>query len=327
MKHIMGGACVFVVAWSVHVHATEQLQLLTIQLHWIPNVEFAGLILAKEHGWYEEAGIDLRINAVKSGIVSVDEVLAGRAHIGVAEGATLIEARADRKPVKAIAAQFQTSPQCLISKKDLGIDGPEKLVGKKVGIKNTSGVTMLTFLLASQGLSFEDIIPIRVGLELQPLIDDEIDVFSGYLTNEPLLMKALGYEVNVIPAYQYGFDFYGSVYFVQEAMLEEQPDVLEKFLKVTFRGWREAFRDPVAAAQCIVEHYYSEGEVQQQTEELKLYRFLATRGVGEKLFGFMQDAVWTKGIEILYQSGQIDHKIAATELFSLELLKRIYSKQ
>jgi ABC-type nitrate/sulfonate/bicarbonate transport system substrate-binding protein len=159
------------------------------------------------------------------------------------------------------------------------------------------------------------------------LIDNEIDVFSGYLTNEPLLMKTLGYEVNVIPAYQYGFDFYAGVYFVQEAMLQEQSDVLEKFLNVTFRGWREAFRDPVAAAQFIVEHYYPEGEVQQQTEELKLYRFLATRGVGEKLLGLMRDAVWTKGIEILYQSGQIEHTFPANALFSPEILERIYSKQ
>jgi ABC-type nitrate/sulfonate/bicarbonate transport system substrate-binding protein len=109
-------------------------------------------------------------------------------------------------------------------------------------------------------------------------------------------------------------------------MLQEQPDVLETFLRVTFRGWREALRDPVAAAQCIVEHYYPEGEVQQQTEELKLYRFLATRGVGERLLGIMRDAVWTKGIEILHQSGQIEHTFPANELSSPELLKRIYAK-
>jgi ABC-type nitrate/sulfonate/bicarbonate transport system substrate-binding protein len=196
-----------------------------------------------------------------------------------------------------------------------------------VGIKNISNESMIAFLLASQGLDFEDIIPIRVGFELHPLIDDEIDVFSGYLTNEPLLMKALGYEVNVIPAYQYGFDLYAGVYFVQEAMLQEQPAVLEKFLNVTFRGWREAFRDPAAAAQLIVDHYYPEGGVQQQAEELKLYRFLATRGVGEKLLGIMRDTVWTKGIEILYQSGQIEHKIPANELFSPEFVERIYSEQ
>jgi hypothetical protein len=40
----------------------------------------------------------------------------------------------------------------------------------------------------------------------------------------------------------------------------------------------------------------------------------------------MRDAVWTKGIEILHQSGQIEHTFPANELFSPELLEKIYAK-
>ena len=38
-------------------YAKDQLKPLTIQLNWVTNVQFAGVLLAKERGWYKEAGI------------------------------------------------------------------------------------------------------------------------------------------------------------------------------------------------------------------------------------------------------------------------------
>jgi len=45
--------------------AKEPLQPVTIQLNWMANVEFAGILLAKEQGWYKAAGIDLTIREWK----------------------------------------------------------------------------------------------------------------------------------------------------------------------------------------------------------------------------------------------------------------------
>ena len=59
---------------------------MTVQLNWVPNVQFAGILLAKERGWYRDAGIDLTIKGWEEGVSSTDEVVAGRAQIGVAEG-------------------------------------------------------------------------------------------------------------------------------------------------------------------------------------------------------------------------------------------------
>ena len=98
--------------------AKEPLQPLTIQLNWVTNVEFAGILLAKKRGWYEEAGIDLTIKVWESGLSPVEEVIAGKAQIGVAEGADTIKARSKGKKIRAIAAKFQKTPYCLVSKKN-----------------------------------------------------------------------------------------------------------------------------------------------------------------------------------------------------------------
>ena len=301
--------------------AKEPLQPVTIQLNWVTNVEFAGILLAKERGWYEEAGIDLAIRGWEAGTDPIDEVVTGRAQIGVFDGVNIIKARSEGKNIRAIAVQFQKSPFCLISKKKWGIETPAQLKGKKIGTKMSSSTMMIKIVLANAGLAYNEIVLVKMGWDIQPLIDDLIDVCPGYMNDEPLTMKEKGYETNVIPAFKHGYDFYSEVHFVTDTMIQKQPDMIRKFLGATLRGWKEAFKYPAATAKLIVEKYYPEGSVSQQTESLKVFNLLATIGIGENLIGYMERPFWQKGIDILYKFKQIDRKISAGDVFTSEFLK------
>ncbi len=307
--------------------AKEPLQPLTIQLNWIPNAQFAGILLAKERGWYDEAGINLTIKGWEQGISSIDEVVSVAAQIGVAEGDAIIKARVAGKAVKAIAVQYQKSPFCLMSKKVLGIKTPEQLAGKKIGLNSPESKLMAKIVLAHQGMQFKDIIPVQTGWDLKPLIDDKIDVFAAFMTNEPLAMQEQGYEVTYMPAFKYGYDFYSGVYFVTDTLIREQPQLISIFLKVTLRGWQKAFKTPAETAKLIIEKYYSKGTLNHETEELKRSHTLATLGVGDNLIGTMEGRFWAKGVDILHKYKQIDKKIPATELFTLDFLKKVMTAQ
>ncbi|GBC60905.1 diguanylate cyclase [Desulfonema ishimotonii] len=91
MKLTKSLICLLIIASATaHANAGEPLQPLTLQPDWIINVNCAGILLAKDRGWYEDAGIDLTIKSWKAGISPSDEVVHGNAHIGLAEGALLI---------------------------------------------------------------------------------------------------------------------------------------------------------------------------------------------------------------------------------------------
>ncbi|OQX21832.1 MAG: hypothetical protein BWK80_32085, partial [Desulfobacteraceae bacterium IS3] len=68
--------------------------------------------------------------------------------------------------------------------------------------------------------------------------------------------------------------------------------------------------------------YYAEESVQHQTESLKVFNYLATVGIGENLIGYMEEQFWQKGIDILYNFKQIEKKIPAGDVFTLEFLKK-----
>ncbi len=304
--------------------AKEPPQPVTIQLNWVANVEFAGILLAKERGWYEDAGIDLTIRRWETGLDPIEEVVAGKAQIGVAEGADIIKARSGGKKISAVATQFQKSPLCLISKKKQGIKTPEQLRGKRVGINHPAAILMIKIVLADVGMKYDDIVPVEVGWDIQSLLDDRTDAHPGYMNDEPLSIKEKGYETDVIPAFRHGYDFYSEVYFVTEAMSRKQPDMIRKFLDATLRGWEEAFRDPAATAKLVVEKYYPKGSVSQQTESLKVFKFLARLSEGKKRLGWMEKEYWAKGIDILHKFKQIDKKIPADDVFTLEFLDSVY---
>jgi ABC-type nitrate/sulfonate/bicarbonate transport system substrate-binding protein len=52
--------CIFIVTiLNAHNLSDEQLQKISLQLHWKYQFEFAGFIAAKEKGFYQNAGLDV----------------------------------------------------------------------------------------------------------------------------------------------------------------------------------------------------------------------------------------------------------------------------
>jgi ABC-type nitrate/sulfonate/bicarbonate transport system substrate-binding protein len=302
----------------------EPLKPLTIQLDWFTNVQFAGILIAKDRGWYAEAGIDLTVKPWQKGISPIEEVASGRAQIGTDEGTVLIEARAAGKPLKAIGVQFQKSPLCLTSKKDKDIKSPKDLTGKKVGVSMPKTVLMTKIVLASDNIQYDQITPVQTGGNLDLLINDEVAAFAGFMNNQPLIMAEKGYETTYLPAFKYGYDFYSDVYFTTDDMIATQPDVLRIFMEVTLRGWSEVFKDIPAAAQVVVEKYHPDKTVSvtQQVKSLEIFKQLMTFSIGESLIGFMEEQNWQKGVDTLLKFGQIQQKVPAGDMFTLEFLKK-----
>ena len=82
---------------------------IALQLRWFHQFQFAGYYAAKVKGYYQEAGLDVRIMDSKPGMDVVNEVVSGRAQYGVGNSSLLL-ARQQGKPVVALAAIFQHSP-------------------------------------------------------------------------------------------------------------------------------------------------------------------------------------------------------------------------
>ena len=93
-----------------------------VQLDWKANAQFAGLLLAKENGWYAEAGLDVSIHPNDFKRSYLDVVASSDHTVGSSESRSLVAARGRGMPVRAVATIFQGSPIVLLSKRTRGIN-------------------------------------------------------------------------------------------------------------------------------------------------------------------------------------------------------------
>jgi ABC-type nitrate/sulfonate/bicarbonate transport system substrate-binding protein len=305
------------------VYANEQVPLV-LQLDWIPNVQFAGILLAEAKGWYRDNGIVLSIHPGKHGVDFVDKVVSEAVVIGDTDAPTIILSRAKGIPIKAIGTMFQIFPWGLMTLKDSNIHTPQQLKGKKIGLHFPIDFQTLEVVLAAVGMRLNDVTVVKVGFDLSPFIQREIDAMQCYIIDEPAALKARGIAVNVIRAADYGYTMYSQVFFCTEQLIHTRPELIKTFLAVSFYGWKEAIKDPETTARLVVERYYLEGDLAYQKESMKLIPYLVTKGVGSALIGMMNRTVWKGSIELLLRFGMLQKPVDPDEVFTLQFLRSIY---
>lgn len=296
-----------------------QLQKVSLRLAWLPNVEFAGILVAQEKGYYKDAGIDLTIQPGGVGLDPVQLVASGSENIGIAEGSQLIMARSKGIPVKAVLAQFQKSPMCYITLADSGITTAEQFRGKKIGTQ-AAFTFVLETMLAHNNMSLKDVQVAPVGFDTRPLLEKQVDAFLSFQTNEPILLDLKGIKTNIIPASQNGYEYYTDTIFTTEEYARTNSELLRKFTQATIRGWQDALNNTDEAANLVVTKFAKDQDLEHQKRALKLIAGLVTADVGQDNIGKMNQDVWSKGIDNLLKSKQIEQKVDSSSIFTNDFL-------
>jgi NitT/TauT family transport system substrate-binding protein len=269
----------------------------TVQLDWIANVQFAGVLVAKEKGWYEQAGLDVTVRPIDLQAMgtSVGPVLKGTNMIGIADGLVLLNARKDHKPVKAFATMLQASPLCILALRDGPIREFRDLAGKTIGLHAYDHL-QLDLMLAYNHMSEKDVNAVDIGDDLTSLISHKIDAQVAYSIDEKVSIELKGHPTVTFPAYENGFVTYSQVYYTTEAFLQRDPAVIAKFMKVTNQGWREAFAHPGDTARMVVRRYMKDGDAAYQEKSLIELEHFATLESGD--LGSMRMSTWKKSCEV-----------------------------
>ena len=233
----------------------EKLEQVTLQLKWLHQFQFAGYYAAKEHGFYREEGLDVTIRRRDPGKNNIRQVLDGEAEYGIADSILLLY-RMQGEPVVLLAPIFQQSPLIYMSLRGSGIESPYQFKGKRVMVypRGTDGLP-LEAMFNELGLKEETFWPVLNPAGPDALIKGEIDVYPGYLTNEPYYFRQKNINVNIIDPQNYGVDFYGDMLFTSQAELENHPGRAERFLRASLKGWEYALDNTEEIIDFILQKY------------------------------------------------------------------------
>lgn len=295
-----------------------ELEEVSIRLKWLNQAQFAGFYYADKAGYYKDSGIDMILNAGGVDFPAVQMVAGGSDNFGVTGADQILLAREKGIPIVALAVIYRKSPFVLFSLKESGIDTPQELVGKKVGVK-LGGNEELTYraLLKNAGVDSKQLEEIPVKFDITPLLTKQIDVWPGYAINEPITAEEQGHPVNLIWPGDYGVNLYADTLFTTEEMIRTRPDVVRKVVAATIRGWEEALENPDQAVTYTLQ--YSD-KLTREHETKMMGASIPLVKPDNNLVGFMDRAVWVSMQDLLLRQGFTKQAVDIDKAFTTEFL-------
>lgn len=316
-------------SWSTHAQVPAQLPL-TVQLDWKPTAQFAGILAAKQQGYYAAEGLNVTIVSDRGNAGDQPSVRIVAAHakdtvpwVGITEADELLSGRAAGLPLQAFATIFQTTPFALLTLKTSGLTSIKSLRGKTIGLHD-DGEKALDVLLKFNGMTRLDVHVIRIPYTLEPLINGQADAIQGYTIDEAVRLEMEKHPINIIPMAANGYVSYAEVLFTPTAVLHEHPQELTRFLRASAKGWRYAADHPDETAQMIVTRYMPESSfAEQEASLLAVLKLLYTES---PQFGMMQSDTWMKSIQMFETYRLVDKKLSEREAVSYAVLDDLYGK-
>jgi NitT/TauT family transport system substrate-binding protein len=295
----------------------------TVQLAWTHRALFAGFYAADQQGYYAEEGLAVSLLPRSDPAADVNApVMDGTAEFGVDYGAGLILARAQGLPVNAIATIYRRHPLVFMTLASSGITRPYDFPGHTIrtlvpGSSDVAFRAMMTRL----GLDPDSVEQVDVGFDLSPFLAGDLDIWPGFLNSEVLDARRQGYEVNLILPEDYGVHLYGYTLYTTDQLIEENPDLVLRFLRATLRGWQWAVENPEEAGPLALEY---DPTLDAADQTVIMEASVPLIHTGEDHIGWMRAEVWQGMHEMLLEQGILDEPVDLDKVYTMEFLHEIY---
>jgi NitT/TauT family transport system substrate-binding protein len=219
-----------------------------LPLGYIPNIQFAPLYVAVEKGYFKDVGIEVEFDysfeTDAMALVGADQL-----QFAVVSGEQILLARAQGLPVVYVAAWYQKYPVAVVSKAAQGIKSPADLKGKKIGLPGMFGANYigLDALLFSAGLTEKDVTLDSIGFtQVESLATDRDEAVSVYAANEPVQLRAQGYQINELLVADY-VQLASNGLITNEKTIAENPDLVHGMVSAMLKGLTDTIADPNTA--------------------------------------------------------------------------------
>ena len=206
-------------------------------LDWKAEAEYGGYYQAVATGIYAKHGLDVTVEEGGPQVNHTQLLLAGRLDFNIAGNAFLgLNFVKENIPFRAIAGMFQKDPSVLIAHPGMGNDSFPALKGKPIMIGADSRASWWAFLRAKFGYSDSQIRPYTFNLA--PFLANKSAIQQGYLGSEPFsIEQEAHFKPVVLLMADAGFQGYASLIATSDKKIQQQPDLVKRFIDASIEGW------------------------------------------------------------------------------------------
>lgn len=236
-----------------------KLKKITFVLDWTPNTNHTGIYVAKEKGYFKEAGLDVEIVQPPEDGAEV-LVGSGKAQFGVSFQDTMMPAVVgdDALPIRAVAAVLQHNTSGIVSRKGEGIKRPKGLEGKKYATWNQDiEKAILKQVVEKDKGNFSKVkmIPSTVTDEVSALKSKKVDAIWIYYGWAGIATEVAGLDTDYFAFKDIDpvFDYYTPVIIGNSDWMKENEETAKAFLSAAKKGYEYAIEHPENAGNILCE--------------------------------------------------------------------------
>lgn len=299
------------------------LKKVTFLLDWTPNTNHTGLFVAKDKGYFAEAGLDVDIQTPPQG-GSPALVAAGKADFGIDFQDTLAPALASPNPlpVTAVAAVLQHNTSGIISRKGEGLDRPAGLAEKKYATwDNPVEQAIIRSVVEGDGGDYAKVqlIPNNITDEVAALKTKQVDavwIFYGW-SGINAKVQDFAFDYFAFKDLDPVFDYYTPVIITADSLIESDPETVRAFVAAAGKGYTWSAQNPAEAAGILMKYAPELDEALTRESQAWMTTQLLEPG---KPWGRFEAARWDGFYQWLWDNRLIEQSIPAGKGFTNDFI-------
>jgi NitT/TauT family transport system substrate-binding protein len=289
--------------------AAQAQDKVTLQLKWVTQAQFAGYYVAKDKGFYKEAGLDVTIKPGGPDIAPPQVIAGGGADVIVDWLPSALAAREKGVQLVNIAQPFKRSGMMLTCRAETGIKNPQDLKGRTLGVWFSGNEYPFLAWMAKLGYktdgSANGVKVLKQGFNVDPLIQKQADCISTMTYNEYWQVIDAGFKPEQLVVFKYedqGVATLEDGLFVMQDKLRDPAFVarMAKFVAASMKGWDWARQNPDQAAMIVLDNDASGAQTEKHQKRMmgEIAKLLETSGKGK-----LDPADFDRTVETLLASG------------------------
>jgi NitT/TauT family transport system substrate-binding protein len=250
---------------------------LVLQLKWVTQGQFAGYYVAKDKGFYKEAGLDVEIKPGGPDVAPPQVIAGGGADVVIDWMPSALATREKGLPLVNIAQPFKRSGMMLTCRKETGITKPEDFKGKTLGVWFGGNEYPFLSWMNHLGLKTDGgpngVTVLKQGFNVDPLIQKQADCISTMTYNEYWQVIDAGIPADQLVTFKYEDEKVATLedglYVLQKSLDDpKMVDKLARFVKASMKGWEYTRANPDEAATIVLDNDASGAQTEKHQKRM-----------------------------------------------------------
>lgn len=297
--------------------AATALTPVSLGLGYIPSVQFAPFYVAQAKGFFAQQGLDVQFqHGIETDFLKLVGV--NQMQFAVGSGDQVILGRAQGLPLTYVLAWYRQFPVAVMSLAEQGLDTPQALEGKRVGIPGMFGASLVAWkaLVYAAGLDESQVTLESIGFTQPAAVSEgRVDAALDYVANGPVQLRLAGRDLNVMRVSDY-IDLPSNGLITNEQTIVENPELVQRMSNAVLAALRYTLDNPDEAFAISLEAVPEAGGDNEAANRAIFDASLDLWRVDNAAIGRSDPAAWQQAAQFMREMGLIEVDVPVDALFT-----------